>query len=99
MSSFSFSYRKLKLLFEFYKSTFIYSLTCFIFFFLTFQDVTSGFFFGSIVGLVIVLLIKETNRNKDYLFYINSNLSKVKLYGFSLFINLFISLILLILFR
>lgn len=91
-------YRKLKLLFEFYKSTFVYSLA-FFGFFLTIQNASFAFFFGSCIGLLIAFFVKEFNKNNNYLFYINANLSKLKLYSFCLLVNLIISLILLVLFR
>ena len=92
------SLRKIKVLFEFYKSTLLYSVSIFILF-LTFSEVYTSFFWGNILGLSLVLFLKETRKNKDYLFYFNCGLSKIQLYGFSLFINLIVTLILLIVFR
>lgn len=96
MYNFNEAFRKLKLLLEFYKSTFVYSLA-FFGFFLTVQNVKFAFFFGSCIGLLIAFFVKEFNKNKTYLFYMNANLSKVKLYGFCILVNLIVSLIFLIL--
>jgi hypothetical protein len=100
--------KKIKILFEFYKSTFLFSLEFFLLL-LYFLNINSdstilnltpfAYLYGSIFGLLTVLFIKEVNKNNDYLFYFNSNLSKLQLYGYSLVVNLLISLILRLMFR
>lgn len=95
--------KKIKFLFEFYKSTFLFSLGFFLLllYFLNInsdnsaisRSVPFAYLYGSIFGLLTVLFIKEVNKNNDYLFYYNSNLTKLQLYGFSLVVNLLISLI------
>jgi len=90
-----FNLRKIKVLFEFYKSTLLYSISIFILF-LIFSKPFIAFFWGSIIGLLLVLFLKETNKNNDYLFYFNCGLTKVQLFGFSLILNLIITLIILI---
>jgi len=89
--------KRIRLLLEFYKGAFLISLGLIILL-LLFTNITFAFFFGSCIGLFITLFLKETNKNKDYLFYMNCNLSKLQLYGFSLLLNLFITLLLLIIF-
>ncbi len=92
------NYKKIRLLLEFYKSTFLISLG-FIIPFLFLITISSAFFFGSVIGLFTIFFLKETSKNQDYLFYMNCNLSKLQLYGFSLLFNIFVTLILRILFK
>ncbi len=92
-----FSLRKIKVLFEFYKSTLPFSISIFLLL-LTFSNPFTSFFGGSILGLSMILFLKETNKINDYLFYFNCGLTKVQLYTFSIFLNLLVSLILLIIF-
>lgn len=92
------SLRKIKVLFEFYKSTLLFSISFFILF-LSFSNPYTSFFWGGMLGLLSILFLKETNKNKDYLFYLNSGLSKIQLYSFSLIVNLIIAMILFLFFR
>ena len=98
MSKLSLSFRKLKLHLEFYKTILVYSIV-FSVFLLTLFDIKSAFFYGGFIGLFTTLFLKETNKNKDYLFYLNCNISKLSLYGFGFLLNMFIVLILLIIFK
>ena len=82
--------KRIALLLEFYKGILFISLSFFVLL-LFITSIASAFLFSSFIGLIIVLFIKETNKNKDYLYYFNCNLSKVHLYGFSILLNLIIT--------
>ena len=92
------SFNKIKILFEFFKETFLISLGFTLGLFVL-LDIGTSFFWGSVFGLLISFFLKETSSNKEYLFYFNRSLSKLQLYGFSLFLNLIITLILIFVFR
>jgi len=101
--------KKVKILFEFYKSTLLFNFgfSLLLLYFLNIgsdcrailHSIPFTYLFGSFFGLLIVLFLKEINKNNDYLFYFNSNLSKLQLYGFSLIINLLITFFLLLIFK
>lgn len=99
MNSFRFSYRKLKLLFEFYKSFLIYTVGFALVAYQTpfVQNYSVAFLCGTFIGFLLFLFLKEFNKYNDFYYYFNNNLSKIKLYGFCLVINFLLSLILLIL--
>ena len=82
--------KRIALLFEFYKGVLFIGLSFFILL-LFITSIASAFLFSSFIGLIIVLFIKETSKNKDYLYYFNCNLSKLHLYGFSILLNFIIT--------
>lgn len=93
------SYRKLKLLFEFYKSFAIYA---FGFAFIAYntpfvKSYSIALLCGTFIGFLLFLFLKEFNKYNDFYYYLNSNLSKITLYGFCLLTNLIVTLTLLIL--
>ncbi len=91
-----FTIKKLRLLFEFYKIVLLNSLGIFVIVWI-FSNLILAFLVGTSLGLLITLLLKEMKNNQQaYLFYMNCNLSKLQLYGFSLLLNFFILFILVI---
>lgn len=101
MSSFSISYRKLKLLFEFYKSFAIYPIGFSLVVYNTpfVGGLGQALLLGTFIGFLLFLFLKEFNKYNDSYYYLNNSLSKLKLYSFCLLVNLIISLILLVLSR
>jgi len=101
--------KKIKGLFEFYKSTFLFNFgfSLLLLYFLNFKSdsrailhsIPFAYLLGSLFSLLLTLFLKEINKNRDYLFYFNCNLSKLQLYSFSLIINLVIVFVLLLIFR
>ncbi len=83
--------KKLKLLFEFYKSTLPVNLIIIIISLL--GGAESIFINLCVLGTLIIYIFKEFYRKNEYYFYFNNNVSILELYGFYFVVNLCISIV------
>lgn len=87
--------QKIRLYFEFYKSTLAVNL--FISFIWLFYSLGTFFISFCTFGLIAVFLFKEYYRKNEYYFYYNNSINRTTLFMFCFILNIIISIVIKIL--